>query len=71
MKAVLEFNLPEENLEFEMCSNGSKAYCVLSEYDNWLRAKIKYEELSDLEYEIYEKCREELRGMLNENNISI
>ena len=71
MKAVLEFNLPEESIEFEMTSNGVKAYCVLSGYDEFLRKKLKYHDLTPEQYEIYEECRNELRDMLSENNISI
>lgn len=71
MKAVLEFNLPEESTEFEMASNSIKVYCVLSSFDEFLRSKLKYEELTDLEYEVYENCRKELRDMLIENSISL
>lgn len=71
MKAVLEFNLPEDLKDFEMASNGVKAYCILSAFDDFLRNKLKYHELTDEQYEIYEECRSELRDMLIENSIQI
>jgi len=71
MKAVLEFNLPEDSHEFEMSSNGVKAYCVLSGFDEFLRKKMKYYDLTSEQYEVYEECRNELRDMLSENNITI
>ena len=43
-KAILEFNLPEEQNEFHTCVDGNKYRCVLWEFDNWLRGLIKYPE---------------------------
>jgi len=42
MKAILEFNLNEERIEFDDSVNGWKWKCIVSELDNELRAKIKY-----------------------------
>lgn len=71
MKAILEFNLPEDSHDFAMASNGVKAYCVISAFDEFLRSKLKYHELTDEQYEIYEECRRELRDMLIENSIQL
>jgi hypothetical protein len=72
MKAKLIFNLPEEQPEFEMATNGSKMHSVLWEMDQWLRAQYKYmsdEEYSEDKYETYEKCREHLRELMFENGV--
>jgi len=72
MKAILEFNLPEEQPEFEMATNGSKMHFVLWEMDQWLRVQYKYmpdEEYSADKYETYEKCREHLRYLMVESGV--
>ena len=72
MKAKLIFNLPEEQPEFEMATNGSKMHSVLWEMDQWLRTQYKYmsdNEYSEDKYETYEKCREHLREIMLENGV--
>ena len=64
MKAILEFNLPEENQEFELHTKASKMYCTLWEFDQWLRSEIKYNGK-----EQYEPVREKLREFMNDNRI--
>jgi hypothetical protein len=71
MKAVLEFNLPEENHEFANATNGSKMRSVLWELDQWMRAKLKYEELPDGQYDAIKQTRDQLRTLLNDENIDI
>lgn len=74
MKAILEFNLPEEQVEFELAVNGTKAQASLWEIDQWLRAQYKYmpdAEYSKDKYETYEKCREQLRQIMFENGLNI
>jgi len=73
MKATLEFNLPEDHIEFEMAVNGSKMHSVLWEMDQWLRAQYKYmpdSEYSEDKYNTFEKCREHLRELMMENNVN-
>jgi hypothetical protein len=64
MKATLEFNLPEESEEFELARNGAKLSCAVSDFQNYLRSKIKYDELSDEQLAVYEEVREKLFEML-------
>jgi len=71
MKAVLEFDLPEENHEFANATNGSKMRSVLWELDQWMRAKLKYEELPDGQYDAIKQTRDQLRTLLNDENIDI
>ena len=72
MEAILKFNLPEDHIEFEMATNGSKMHSVLWEMDQWLRTQYKYmsdEEYSKDKYETFEKCRDQLREIMFENGI--
>jgi len=72
MKAILEFNLPEDQIDFDLAVNGSKINLVLWEMDQWLRQQYKYmpdEEYSEDKYETYEKCREQLRELMFENGV--
>jgi hypothetical protein len=71
MKAVLEFNLPDENHEFANATNGSKMRSVLWELDQWMRGKLKYEELPDGQYDAIKQIRDQLQILLNDENIDI
>lgn len=71
MKAILEFNLPEESNEFELAQKGIDYSIILSELDNWLRNKLKYEELSEEEYTIYEGVRNKLLELAGERTVSL
>ena len=71
MKAKLIFKLPEDLNEYKMASKASDMYSVLWDHDQWLRSKIKYEELDDQQHEAYKKCRENLRELQIENNIEL
>jgi len=44
---------------------------VLWEMDQWLRAKMKYEDLPDYQYEVYKECRKYLRDLTIEENIDL
>ncbi len=72
MEAILKFNLPEDHIEFEMATNGSKMHSALWEMDQWLRAQYKYmsdDEYSEDKYETFEKCRDQLREIMFENEL--
>ena len=72
MKATLEFNLPEDHIDFELAVNGAKAQSTLWEFDQWLRAQYKYmpdTEYSADKYETYEKCRDQLREIMFQNGL--
>jgi hypothetical protein len=66
MKAILEFNLPEDKDEYDFANNGLNYYLALCEFDNWLRSEYKYNG-KELMYEV----REKLNEFINENNVKI
>jgi len=72
MKAILEFNLPEDRIEFEQANNAQKMSSVLWDMDQWLRSNTKHvpDTMSEDTYNAYLKCREQLRELMNDENIS-
>jgi hypothetical protein len=72
MKAILEFNLPDDQQDFEMASNALKFWSVLYELDQDLRAKTKYasDDLPQDKYDAYQEVRDKLYEIMSENLIS-
>ena len=72
MKAILEFNLPEDDHEFEMATKGYKFHSVLWEMDQYLRSKIKYapDDMSDDTLNTLEQCRSQLHEFMGSYNVS-
>ena len=66
MKAVLEFNLPEDKEDFDFATNGLNYYLALTEFDQWLRSEYKY----NGKQEMY-AVRQKLNEIINDNNIKI
>ena len=72
MKATLEFNLPEEQTDFQDAIDGSNFKHVLWKLDQYYRAKIKYahDMTNDEVLDTYEEVREQIRVFCDEMNIS-
>jgi len=68
MEAILKFNLPEEEQEFNTAVNSSNYKNALWEINQFLRNKSKWS-LDEKESEISEKLREELFRIMSENNV--
>lgn len=71
MKAILEFNLPDEQHEFYCATKGQDMISVLWELQQELRKLYKYEELNEDEYKIVERLQSFLNNNLNENEINL
>ena len=71
MKAILEFNLPEEQAEHYCAIKGSDMLNVLWELRTELRSMRKYQELNENQYEIVEKIEEFLIDTLNDHDINL
>jgi hypothetical protein len=73
MKAILEFNLPDDQYEYNLARDAWRFKSVLIDMDNWLRNKVKYQEdvLSEDEYKAYCECRDKLTEMINEEGINL
>ena len=59
-KAILEFNLPEEREEHELALNAHQYMRIIEEMDDFLREKIKYEQLPPYDEKIYRDIRNKL-----------
>jgi hypothetical protein len=66
MKAILEFNLPEQKDEYDFANNGINYYSALVEFDNWLRSEYKYNGNEPM-FEV----RVKLQQFINKNNVKL
>jgi hypothetical protein len=71
MKGILEFNLPEEHVDFQTAVKASDYKSFVWEFDQWLRSKIKYDDLTTEQYEVFDLCRKNFWSVAQENNITI
>ena len=73
MKAILKFNLPEEQPEFDLAVNGYKWQLVVWDLNQYLRAHTKYapDDMSDSTYEALESVRMELFNILNKHKLEL
>ena len=73
MKATLEFNLPNDQQEYDLANNGLNFWNVLWELDQELRTKTKYaaDDLPQDKYDAYQEIRDFLRELMTENNINL
>lgn len=71
MEAILKFNLPDDQDDFRYAVEGTKWFLVVHTFDQYLRSRIKYNDnLSDEEYELLEKVREELYSTIQGYQLS-
>ena len=73
MRAILEFNLPEDDREYRMAIDGQKYVSTLEDIANLLRNRIKYESenMTEKEFAVYEFIYDKFYDILRENKISI
>lgn len=64
MKAILEFNLPEDASEYAAANAGAGLRSVLWDFDQWLRQQLKYGHEFASADEALEAARKELRDDL-------
>ena len=69
MKAILEFNLPEDKEEFDAASRGMDWALVAWEIDQLLRNKLKYEEHVRDTRNTLEELRKTLNDMLADKGL--
>ena len=71
MKAILKFNLPEDNHDFENAINGVKMKSILWDMKEYFRDELKYKDLNEVEYKTLEKASEYFWNLINSENIDI
>ena len=72
MKATLEFNLPDDELEFQTAVDGPKMKLALWDIDQWLRGQTKHapDDMSQDTYDALILCRERLHQIMNSYNVN-
>jgi len=67
MKAILEFNLPDDQYEYTQAINGSKYVTALTEIWDEFRNKEKYSETQET---TWEEAHQIIIDIFNKNNIN-
>jgi hypothetical protein len=62
MKAILEFNLPEDQREFEIANQSKDMLCIIGNLEDALRSYLKYGH----EFKTPEEALEAIRARLHE-----
>jgi len=72
-KIILEFDGIEEADDARTALDGYKWKIAMWDMDQWLRSQTKYthDDMSDDTYKAFKKCREKLRKIVNDNNLSL
>jgi hypothetical protein len=71
MKATIEYNLPDDQFEFDNAVKSNKMWHALTEIKDELRRIWKYEELKENQFEMVERIREKFFEILQENEINL
>ena len=74
MKATLEFNLPDDQQEFDLATKGLKWWNVCWDMDQWLRAQYKYMPDNDYSADKYNalyEARQKLFEFMQQNGVSL
>lgn len=71
MKAIFEFNLPEDQHEYEVMSQAQNVQRFLWDFSQQLRSWYKYgDEFKDAD-DALDKIREEFYRLINEHSVNI
>ena len=73
MKAIIEFELPEDQEEYQMANNASKMYTALWDIRQLFRSTLKYNKtgLNDEQLEQWEVMRGEFFEILDNNDLKL
>lgn len=71
MKAILEFNLPDDQEDYELCNKAQDMSYALHELQQHLRNKVKYETDDPDKWEAYDEIYQEFYNIMNKNNIQL
>lgn len=70
-RAILVFRLPQEEGEFESAQKGGRYLSMLADMDNYLRARLKYEELPEPVHAALQDARDKLHECLRDYEVEI
>lgn len=71
MRAVLEFERPEDESQFTVASTAMNWALTVYKLDEKLRSMLKYSTFSDETYDALQSVRDYLHTTLSDNNIAL
>lgn len=73
MKAIIEFEFPDDQEQYQMANNASKMYLALWDIKQLLRSKLKYnpDGLNDEQLTQWEIMQDEFFEILDNNDLKI
>ena len=71
MKAIIEFNLPEDQREYEVMNQSNRVQSFLWDWSQQLRSWDKYGHTFTSADDAVDKIRAEFYRLLNENEVNI
>lgn len=71
MKAILEYNLPDDQHEYDLANSSGAMYNALHDIRDELRRMHKYGEFDGEQWEIVDKIYQQFHDILTENNIKL
>ena len=73
MKAILEFELPKDQREYELSVDAKKMYSALWDIKQLIRAKLKYNSdgLTDIELKQWVVMQDEFYCILDNHNLKL
>ena len=71
MKAILEFNLPEDQREFEIANQSKDMLCIIGNLEDALRSYLKYGHQFKTPEEALEAIRARLHEEVNIRRVNI
>lgn len=71
MKVTMEYNLPDEQWEYNRAMEGEKLSLFLQDYYNHLRHIVKHGNLTEAESNVYNDVYDTFLSMLNDNKIDV
>ena len=71
MIVKIEFNLPEQQQEYNICMNGFNYLCALQDTFNIFRNKLKYDECTEEEGRIYNEIWDKFMDILKDQKVNI
>jgi hypothetical protein len=71
MKATIEFNLPDDQVEYDLCNKAQEMFDALKDVRNYLRSKVKYEEMPADKWELCDEIYQEFYRLLEQNHIKL
>ena len=71
MKAIIEFNLPDDQAEYDLCNKALDMSIALDGIREYLRGKVKYETADEKKWEAYDEVYQQFFEIINNYNIKL